>query len=422
MLKISRTFQNYLSHQLSKISKHDGRFLLLAILIIYFIPILIAFFSSHYPESWNSRLVYPLVPKMLPALADMRVITAGAECIRLGYDVLIENPCDPWQRPMNYPRIWSIFASWGINQSHTIMMGFLCGLLFFILVFLIIKKLNYTEALLYGLILCSPSIMLAVERGNNDLIVFIILGVALLAMQSNYLYLNCLSLAMIMFASIIKLYPIFTILSFLRMKKQNFIFFLISTITLFGIYAIANFDSLILVSKATPRSTSLSYGGKVIFDILAHRNFAISFKWIIFFLMIFLILLISLFLIRRDDTLNKRNDLNFNQIDAFRIGSSIYIGTFFIGNNWDYRLIFLLFTIPQILLWIKIKSQISTLSFFALMGIILTTWLSRIGGKVYNLDELINWLLFFFFNYTIILTFPNWLKEKITIKNSVGLP
>jgi hypothetical protein len=134
-----------------------------------------------------------------------------------------------------------------------------------------------------------------------------------------------------------------------------------------------------------------------------------------------LIPLISLFLIRRDDTLNKFNNLNLNQIDAFRIGSSIYIGTFFIGNNWDYRLIFLLFTIPQILLWIKTKNQISTLSFFALIGIILTTWLSRIGGKIYNLDELINWLLFFFFSYTVILTFPNWLKEKITIKNSVGL-
>lgn len=425
MFKFLQEFQNYLFYQLSKISKYDGRFVLLAILIIYFIPILIARFSSNFPDSWNSPLVYPAVPKMLPAFADMRVITSGAECIRLGYDVLIENPCDPWQRPMNYPRIWSIFASWGINQSHTIMMGFLCGLLFFILVFLIIKRLNYTEALLYGLILCSPSIMLAVDRGNNDLIVFVILGVALLAMQTNYLYLNCLSLAMIIFASIIKLYPIFTILSFLRMKKQNFIFFLTSTITLFGIYVIDNFDSLILVSKATPRSKSLSYGGKVIFDIIAHLNFVSSFKWFMSPLMIFslsLIPLTSLFLIRRDDTFNKLSNLNFNQIDAFRIGSSVYIGTFFIGNNWDYRLIFLLFTIPQILLWIKIKSQISTLSFFALMGIILTTWLSRIGGNFYNLDELINWLLFFFFNYTVILTFPNWLKEKITIKSSVGLP
>ncbi len=417
--------KSYLAHQLSKISKQDGRFLLLAILIIYFIPILIACFSSDYPKSWYSHFVYPQVPKMLPPFADMRVITAGAECIRLGYDVLIENPCDPWQRPMNYPRIWSIVASWGINQNSTIIMGTLCGLLFLILVFLVIKRLNYTEALLYGLILCSPSIMLAVERGNNDLIIFMILGIALLAMQTNYLYLNYLSLVMIIFASIIKLYPIFTILSFLRMKKQKFIFFLTSTITLFVIYVIANFNSLILVSKATPRSKVLSYGGKVVFDIITDRNFASSFKWIMTPLMIFLlslIILISLFLIRRDDRLNKINDLNLNQIDAFRVGSSIYIGTFFIGNNWDYRLIFLLFTVPQILLWSKTKSQISTLSTLALTGIVLTTWLSNIEGKIYNLDELINWLLFFFFSYTVILTLPNWLKEKITMKNSVSLP
>jgi hypothetical protein len=117
-------------------------------------------------------------------------------------------------------------------------------------------------------------------------------------------------------------------------------------------------------------------------------------------------------LVRGDNTLNKLNDLNFNQIDAFRIGSSIYIGTFFIGNNWDYRLIFLLFTIPQILLWIKTKSRISPISALALIGIILSTWLSRIGDLIYHLDEPINWLLFFFFSYTVILTLPNWLKEN----------
>ena len=105
-MKILPSFQEYFSRQLSKTSKLDGRFLLLAILIVYFTPILIAVFSPDYSRLWNSRWIYPFIPKMLPLFADMRVITAGSECIRLGYDVLVENPCDPWNREMNYPRIW----------------------------------------------------------------------------------------------------------------------------------------------------------------------------------------------------------------------------------------------------------------------------------------------------------------------------
>ena len=35
-------------------------------------------------------------------------------------------------------------------------------------------------------------------------------------------------------------------------------------------------------------------------------------------------------------------------IDAFRIGASIYVGTYLLGSSFGYRLMFLLFTIPQL--------------------------------------------------------------------------
>jgi hypothetical protein len=40
-------------------------------------------------------------------------------------------------------------------------------------------------------------------------------------------------------------------------------------------------------------------------------------------------------------------------IDAFRMGASIYIGTYLLGSNFDYRLMFLLFTIPQLTQWLS---------------------------------------------------------------------
>ena len=388
MYRVLQSFQNPLNHQLSKTTKLDGRILLFAILIAYFMPIAIATnFFSNYPDSWiKFNFIYPLVATMLPPFADLRAIASGAECIRLGYDVLVVNPCDPWQRPMNYPRIWSVPASWGLDQSHTVILGILFGLLFFILVFVTIKQLNYIEALFYALILCSPSAMLAIERCNNDLIIFILLSLSLLIMKNKTAIGRYFSYIIIMFAAILKLYPIFALITALKEKKRNFTVVFLSIFIAFGIYVVTNFESIILVSKATPIATRYSYGGMVIFDVIFRyfSNFYNShtpqyfnqIKFLLFFFTIALFLLISYLLTKHTENLFQNNKLNINQIEAFRIGSSIYIGTFLIGNNWDYRLIFLLFTIPQILVWLKTQVQFESISGIALMAIILTTWLS----------------------------------------------
>lgn len=428
MYRVLQRFENHLNHQLSKTTKLDGRILLFAILIAYFMPIAIATnFFSNYPDSWiEFNFIYPLIRTMLPPFADLRVITSGAECIRLGYDVLVANPCDPWERPMNYPRIWSVPASWGLDQSHTVILGILLGLLFFILVFVTIKRLNYIEALFYALILCSPSAMLAIERGNNDLIVFILLSLSLLIMKNKTAIWRYFSYIIIMFAAILKLYPIFALITALKEKKRNFTVIFLSIFIAFGVYVVRDFESIILISKATPRALVFSYGGKVIFPVILEEldryfysfyNFHIphyyKIQLLLFYLTIALFLLGSYLLAKHTENLFQNNKLNINQIEAFRIGSSIYIGTFLIGNNWDYRLIFLLFTIPQILAWLKTQVQFESISGLALMAIILTTWLSNISDEVYYLDELLNWLLFLFFAYSTILTLPNWLKSYI---------
>ncbi len=415
--KIQTRLNHYLlNHYLLKTSGLDGRFLLLGILILYFLPILFTSnFFLNYPQEWESSWIYPLVPKLLPPFADMRVVTSGAECIRLGYDVLIANPCDPWNRPMNYPRIWSIPAYWGLDQSHTIPLSICFGLLFFISTFLIINRLNNLEVLVYSLILCSPSVMLAVERGNIDLIIFVLLAMSLLMMRSKSLIFRNLAYTIILFSSVLKLYPIFTLISCLKEKRKDFKFIFVSIMTTFGIYIITHFRDIKLISNATPRAVDYSYGGKVIFDASTRTSNPI-FILILFFLTLLAISYLFYFLVIKGKYIYKSQELNIEQIDSFRVGASIYIGTFLIGNNWDYRLIFLVFTIPQILNWIKSFKQLSLPSIWAIIAIILTTWLSSKSAMFYRLDEIINWLLFIFFVYSLIITLPSWLKDYILLK------
>ena len=411
---------------LSKKSRVDGRLLLLLFLSLYFLPILFVVAANN-KQLWEAWWIYPVVPKMLPAFADMRVITAGYECFRQGYKVVIENPCDPWNRPMNYPAIWLLPSALGINTSHTVLLGALLGLLFFLCFFLWIGRLNYSKAIVYAAILLSPAVMLAVERGNNDLVIFSLLSVALLIMRFQSASRRVLAYGAILFAALLKLYPFFALLTVIREKKRIFIVFFLTALSLFSLYIFSNFEYINLAIKTTQKASFFSYGRKVIFNIAAKsiapgssfypsptvRNWC---SIVSILLVIFLALLAAKKMIARNRQLEIKNQLS---LDGFRVSAGIYLSTFALGNNWDYRLIFLIFAIPQILRWIESRGPLAETSTFALIGIVLTSWLSLAIDRYSYADEIVNWLLFFYFTYATILTLPDWLKSVLSLHSKI---
>ncbi len=48
-----------------------------------------------------------------------------------------------------------------------------------------------------------------------------------------------------------------------------------------------------------------------------------------------------------------RNDLGRGVLDAFLVGGAMFLGTFLIGNNYMYRLLLILLTMPQLLQWMR---------------------------------------------------------------------
>jgi hypothetical protein len=97
-------------------------------------------------------------------------------------------------------------------------------------------------------------------------------------------------------------------------------------------------------------------------------------------------------------------------LDAFRLGSTLYLGTFIITVVYDYKLVFFIFTIPQVIQWIKEDHpELAIPSSFALLGIVSTFYLSPLLYPLL-IDEIINWFLWFYFLYAFILTLPPWIK------------
>lgn len=221
----------------------------------YFYLIFISSFFTEYYNFW--KLIG--VPAQHLLFGDLRIVLSGFECTKLGYDVLLENPCNPFEQPNHgaifYPRIWMALAPLGLEQSQTIFLGLVFTLLFYIVAIIMIGRLNYYEATVYALIFCSPPLMLLVERDNPDIILFLLLAISLtIVSKSSRLVYRVIAYATILFTAILKLYPIFGLIVVFREKRKVCILLLASLITPFLIYSFSHLEELKTIAREAPNT------------------------------------------------------------------------------------------------------------------------------------------------------------------------
>ena len=111
---------------------------------------------------------------------------------------------------------------------------------------------------------------------------------------------------------------------------------------------------------------------------------------------------------------------------AFRMGASIYVGTFLLGNNWDYRLAFLIFVVPQLSQWFYSENKEQRyVAIGTMLVVILSCWhlvflidipfipFDNEIDRFVVFDELINWLLLMGLTYLLTASIPLWLKQDL---------
>ena len=59
---------------------------------------------------WHSTWNALVIPTMSPEFADMRTVQGSFESLSNGFNPQVNNPFDPWNRPMNYSSIWTSIA------------------------------------------------------------------------------------------------------------------------------------------------------------------------------------------------------------------------------------------------------------------------------------------------------------------------
>ncbi len=279
---------------------------------------------------WSGAWRLVAVPAKYPAFADMRTVQGAIASEQRGFDPLDVNPGDPWARPMNYPRIWIGVAkafSLEDERHYLAFVGLFVAGFFATLGGLLWRYPSVW--LLAGAL--SHSTLLAVERGNNDLLIFLLMS-AIAATDA-----PMIALLLVTVATMLKIYPAVALVRLAAFPR-----WLIPGLALVLACLAWQVSDIAKISAATPSSGYLSFGTK---NIEAMSSGAIRWWWTLSALVVLAVVL------RRfagSQLKPLTHGINLLAGRLFLMGAVIYAVVFAVGSNWDYRLVFLLLCIPHI--------------------------------------------------------------------------
>jgi hypothetical protein len=408
---------------LKYVRENKGKSLLIAGIVLMWVLLGVLFVRYGYHETWELWKV----PVDKRVFVDFRLIPGSAESFRRGYEHSIENPMDPNGRIFNYPAFWRLFFYTGISMDDTIWIVVLLLILYFLGVILFPQQITFPGALLMLLVVFSPASMLLYERGNADLFVFFICAMIVLAAgySANW------TAALIVFGAIVKMFPLFGIPVLLKEPKQRFWKLAIACVLFMVAYGLLTFQSQAAAWNTTMRGDGLSYGtfvvvtrlGEYFQQALPGLFSPTQWQWLFEAAALALIVLAGILAIREPASPPSTYERN---LTAFRMGASIYVGTFLLGNNWDYRLAFLVFAVPQLAQWFHLTDRKhKAVAIGVMLAILVSCWhlllefapsfipLKDPNNRNFVFDEFVNWLLVPGFTYLLVVSFPDWLRHDL---------
>jgi hypothetical protein len=161
-----------------------------------------------------------IIPFRYPFI-DWEYIANGIRCWNNNIDVYVANPCDILNRPHNYSPLWLRAVFIPTDRTWTMLIGIGIILAFLLSLSWFVKPDNWQELSVFTLACTSTTVVYALERGNSDVILFVMLVVAGV-LSTGPLASRVLSYALILFAGLLKLYPLIGLLTALRERPRTF--------------------------------------------------------------------------------------------------------------------------------------------------------------------------------------------------------
>ena len=399
----------------------DGRLIVIGAVIVY-LAIIATGRLAWGVDVWPS-LGVPSGPSLF---FDARNLTAAWESSRLGYDPLYISPRDPWGRPLMYLRPWLLLGALGLDQSHTVAVGVVLVTAMFVSFLLLVGRVKPGTGIVLAFAVCSPAVMLAVERANMDIALFSVIALALLLWRAFPRAAIVGSPLFVLAGAMAKLYPIFALPAFVVTSSRAASRAAIFCIAIFTVYCVYSLKDIVQVAHIAIQGDTLSYGARILPAHIYHQVGAdrwagpAALKQFLAAIPLGCLALAIVLRVRR--RVGSRDDEGTRTTAALlglHAGALIYLGTFATANNFDYRLVFLLLTLPQLVEWTVARPhRLSSLAATALVSIVILLWIGSLSEQLHLWDELASWIVAGELTALLAVTVPSLSSVRRTVTNS----
>jgi hypothetical protein len=273
---------------------------------------------------------------------DTHALLAASDAHVLGLDPMDPNPLDFFHQPHVYSHWWFALSSLSLTRADYWWVGGLLGFIFLAVALLQVGVRSTTELAVSALTLTAPCMVLGFNRGNADLLIFIILTGVVPCLLSRHVAIRWIGLALILGATGLKFYPALAglVLLAVNRSRREILAQLIAFTILLVLLAVHQAEDLqrYVSAEGEPdgfftfgvglmaRSLPLPYAGGTIVA------FAIP-------------VILAVLWWRRAPACQIPESRRADYL-AFIMGAALLTGCYFVTINYAYRRVFAIFTVP----------------------------------------------------------------------------
>ena len=186
---------------------------------------------------------------------DTHAVLSAAECGRQGIEVYLSNPCDVLGRPHVYSPLWLAIVPGSLGTGAAGRVGASLDLLFLLSLTVVLRPRTAGELFILGAAAVSPMTVYALERANNDLVIFllVICGAMLFTFPRPY---RLFSYGLFVAAGLLKYYPLALVVLAASEGRRDGLVIAAAAMLALVFFAVAFYPELSLAAASIPTGAS----------------------------------------------------------------------------------------------------------------------------------------------------------------------